>query len=143
MSSASGTDGNYNLTFIDGSLTINKASLTATANNVTRTYDGTANGNSSGITITGMVNNEASSVVNQTNLAFDNGSTRNAGSYALNASGLTAQNYDITYTAGNLTINKANATVTANSSNVTYNGQVQTVTGFTATDLVNGETAAV
>ncbi|NJS37566.1 MAG: S-layer family protein, partial [Brachymonas sp.] len=134
---------NYNVTLQTASGSISKAGLTATANNVNRTYDGTSNGNSSGVTITGMVGGEASSVVNQSNLAFDNGSTRNAGSYTLNASGLTAQNYDIAYTSGNLTVNKANATVTANSSNVTYNGQVQTVTGFTATDLVNGETAAV
>ncbi|HEX5382256.1 MAG TPA: YDG domain-containing protein, partial [Acinetobacter sp.] len=44
---------------------------------------------------------------------------------------------------GALNIAKAQATVTANSSNTVYNGQDQTVSGFTASGLVNGETASV
>ena len=37
--SASGTAGNYNLTFVDGALTINKAALAITGNSDTKTYN--------------------------------------------------------------------------------------------------------
>ena len=82
-----------------------------------------------------------------------NFSQANAGSslgYTLSnlaLSGNDATNYLLSggtsYSGNDGQINKANATVTANSSTVTYTGQAQSVTGFTATGLVNNETAAV
>src|SRR6218665_2206359 len=67
------------------------------------------------------------------------------GSYAIdvNASSLSAANYDFVVAGGTLTIDKASATVIANSSAVTYNGQLQSVSGYTVTGLVNGEDASV
>ncbi|WP_218187060.1 MBG domain-containing protein [Pseudomonas sp. 21C1] len=142
--SASGTDGNYALTFVDGALTIDKAALTVTAADASKTYDGLAFTGGNGVSYSGFVNGENADVLGGT-LTYG-GSAQgavNAGSYALNVSGLSADNYAISYTAGSLNVDKAAATVTANSGQVTYNGQQQSITGFTATGLVNGETADV
>ncbi|MCM5559547.1 MBG domain-containing protein, partial [Pleomorphomonas sp. JP5] len=70
-----------------------------------------------------LVNGETASVLGGT-LAY--GGTAdgaiNAGSYTLTAFGLTSGNYDISYVAGALTVNKAALTVTANSASKTYDG---------------------
>jgi len=145
---ASGTDGNYNLTFVNGSLVIGKAHLTVTANNAIKTY-GDANPALS-TTVSGFVNNETLLSANVTGAgAATTAATAltGAGTATITAGvgTLAASNYDFNTNLvnGTLTINKANATVTANSSNVTYNGVSQSVSGFTASGLVNGETAAV
>ncbi|WP_446718640.1 MBG domain-containing protein [Halomonas sp. N3-2A] len=59
---ASGTDGNYDLTFVDGALTIDKATATVTANSNTTTYNGGLQ-NVSGFTATGLVGGENASVL--------------------------------------------------------------------------------
>jgi trimeric autotransporter adhesin len=136
-----GTGGNnYNLTLQTASGSISKAQLSATANNVIRTYDGTTNGNSNGVTITGYVNNETSSVVNQAGLNFSNQNARNAGGYTLAASGLAAQNYDFAYTNGNLTISKANLTISAVTDSRQYTGLAGSNAAPTATKLGAGDT---
>jgi hypothetical protein len=135
---ASGTDGNYNLSFIDGNLVIAKANATVTANSGNLTYNGQTQ-TVSGFTASGLVNGESESVLTGVTAG---GSGKNAGSYATTASG-TDGNYTLSFVNGNLVIAKANATVTANSGSGTYNGQTQTVSGFTASGLVNGETESV
>jgi filamentous hemagglutinin family protein len=135
---ASGTDTNYNLTFVNGALTINKANATVTANSSITTYSGVAQ-SVSGFTATGLVNNETTSVLSGVTAS---GSGINAGTYTSTANG-TDSNYNLTFVNGALTINKANATITANRSTTTYNGLSQSVNGFTATGLVNAETASV
>ena len=146
-STASGTDTNYNLTFVNGALTINKAHLTVTANNASKTY-GDANPSLSA-TVSGFVNNEslATSGVTGAGAATTTATAlTGAGTATITAGAgtLTASNYDFTNLVnGTLTIGKANATVTANSNNVTYSGVSQSVSGFTATGLVNGESASV
>ena len=137
-STASGTDSNYNLTFVNGALTINKANATVTANSGTTIYNGLSQ-SVSGFTATGLVNNETTSVLSGVTAS---GSGTNAGTYTSTASG-TDSNYNLTFVNGALTINKANATVTANSSTTTYSGVAQSVSGFTATGLVNNETTSV
>ncbi|MFG6179639.1 MBG domain-containing protein, partial [Halomonas sp. THAF12] len=136
---ASGTDGNYDLTFIDGGLTIDKALATVTANSDTVTYNG-SNQSVSGFTASGLVGGEDESVL--TGVATSGGTGTNAGRYVHTASG-TDGNYALTFIDGGLTIDKATATVTANSDTVTYNGSVQNVTGFTASGLVGGEDEGV
>ncbi|CDM42558.1 MULTISPECIES: MBG domain-containing protein [Pseudomonadaceae] len=142
--SATGTDVNYNLTFVDGTLTIDKAALSVTANDASKTYDGLAFTGGNGVSYSGFVNGEDVGVLGGTLLY--GGSAQgavNAGNYGLGVSGLSADNYAISYTTGSLNVGKAQATITANSGQVTYNGQQQSITGFTASGLVNGETATV
>ncbi|POB02535.1 beta strand repeat-containing protein, partial [Halopseudomonas oceani] len=136
---ASGTDGNYELNFVDGALTINKAKATVTAHSGTTTYNGTEQ-SVDGFTVEGLVNGEDVSVL--TGVTTSGGKGTNAGSYTLTASG-TDGNYELSFVNGALTINKAKATVTANSGTTTYNGTEQSVDGFTVDGLVNGEDASV
>tara|TARA_R110001606_G_scaffold108853_1_gene234092 strand:- start:560 stop:5311 length:4752 start_codon:yes stop_codon:yes gene_type:complete len=136
---ANGSDGNYELTFVDGTLTINKAQATVTANSGTTTYNGTEQ-SVDGFTVDGLVNGEDQSVL--TGVTTSGGKGTNVGSYTLTASG-TDGNYELAFVDGTLTINKAQATVTANSGTTTYNGTEQSVSGFTVDGLVNGEDASV
>ncbi|MCM5556023.1 MBG domain-containing protein, partial [Pleomorphomonas sp. NRK KF1] len=136
------TSGNYDISYVAGALTVNKAALTVTANSAAKTYDGLAYSGGNGVTYAGLVNGETSSVLGGT-LAYGGTSqgAANAGSYTLTASGLTSGNYDISYVAGALTVNKAALTVTANSAAKTYDGLAYSGgNGVTYAGLVNGET---
>ena len=117
---------------------IAKANVVVTANSGNTTYNGQSQ-RVDGFTATGLVNGETASVLTQVSAS---GSGTNAGSYTSTASG-TDNNYNLSFKDGSLDIAKANVVVTANSGNTTYNGQSQRVDGFTATGLVNGETASV
>ncbi|MDD2230775.1 MAG: MBG domain-containing protein, partial [Candidatus Cloacimonetes bacterium] len=135
---ASGVDGNYNLTFVDGALTITKANATVTANSDTKTYNGTSQ-SITGYTVSGLVNGENASVLDSVTLS---GSGTNVGTYTISGTG-SDNNYNLSFANGALTITKANATVTANSDTKTYNGTSQSITGYTVSGLLNGENASV
>ncbi len=138
------TASNYAISYSDGSLTINKAPLTVTALNASKTYDGQIYSGGNGVSYSGFVNGETATSLNGT-LAYSGSAQAavNAGTYSILPTGLTAANYDINFASGTLSVNKANATVTANSDAYVYNGQARQASGFTATGLVNGETATV
>ncbi|MEA1671883.1 MBG domain-containing protein [Nitrospirillum sp. BR 11163] len=130
------TSANYDISYVAGTLTVNKAALTVTANTTTVTYGQTP---TLGASYSGFVNGETASVLGGTLTV--SGAGTNAGSYTLTLGGLTAANYDISYIAGTLTVNKAALTVTANTTTVTY-GQTPTL-GASYSGFVNGETASV
>ncbi|MDP2145060.1 MAG: GLUG motif-containing protein, partial [Gallionella sp.] len=114
--------------------------LTVTANDASKTYDGLAYNGGAGVTYSVT---PSMSLGTLSYTGASQGAT-NAGSYAITASGLTSnQSYLISFVDGTLTVSKANATVTANSGSGTYSGVAQSVNGFTASGLVNGETASV
>jgi len=136
---ASGTDSNYNITFVDGALKIAKAKATVTANSLNTVYNG-QNQSVNGFSATGLVGGEDESVL--TGISTTGGQGKNAGSYSHTALG-TDSNYDLTFVGGALEIAKAKATVIANSLNTVYNGQNQSVNGFSATGLVGGEDESV
>ncbi|WP_170829077.1 MBG domain-containing protein, partial [Pseudomonas sp. 21C1] len=133
------TASNYDISYNAGSLNVAKAQATVTANSGQMTYNGQQQ-SITGFTASGLVNGETASVLS--GVSTSGGSGTNAGSYSHSASG-TDGNYELTFADGSLTIDKAQATVTANSGQVIYNGQQQSVSGFTASGLVNGETASV
>ena len=118
--SGNANDGNYNLTFRDGTLTIDKAHLTVTADNQRRLY-GQANPAFTQ-TISGYVNGEDATSAGLTGSASgSNAATTNTGvgSYAITGSTgtLSAANYDFTATNGTLTIDRRLVTVTAEAKN--------------------------
>ncbi|MDI1225447.1 GLUG motif-containing protein [Acinetobacter sp.] len=135
---AKGTDKNYELTFVDGSLDIAKAKATVTANSLNTVYNGKEQ-SVSGFTASGLVNGETESVLTDVSAKATG---KDAGQYANKAKGKD-KNYELTFIDGLLDIAKAKATITANSLNTVYNGKEQTVSGFTASGLVNGETESV
>ncbi len=95
---------NYVITYVDGSLTVNKAPLTIAVNGVTKNYDGVPFSGGSAI-YSGFVNGEGLSALSGT-LVYGGSAqgTRNPGVYSIAASGLTSANYDITYVDGRLAI---------------------------------------
>ena len=112
MITASGrTSTNYTITYVAGNLTVTPASLTITANSVSRVYGATDP--VLGASYSGFVNGETSIVLGGTLSVVDSDAapTTGVGSYAgvITASGRTSTNYTITYVAGNLTVTPARA----------------------------------
>jgi hypothetical protein len=133
----------YAVNFVDaGTLTVDPAQLTVTANNDSKTYNGVGYSSGNGVSYAGFVNGENSSALSGT-LAY--GGTAqgaiNAGSYAITASGLTSGNYDISYDPGTLTVNKAALAITADNETQTY-GSPYAFTGseFAVSGLIGGDT---
>ena len=124
LSLGNNTAGDYTLTGATGSVTVNLAALTVTANSQSMTYGGSLPANSVGYS--GFVNSEDASVLGGS-LSYsylDAGNNPvtpvHAGSYAIVASGLTSSNYTISYVNGTLTINKATPSGTVGPDSITY-----------------------
>ncbi|OCL86790.1 Heme/hemopexin-binding protein precursor [Aliarcobacter thereius] len=141
--------GNYEITYVDGTLTVDKANLVVRADSHHVTYDGKAHNKASEHTVTyiGFVGNEGVSVLDGT-LDFDYSGTDtniiNAGVYTILPKGYSSLNYDISYETGVLDIDKVSVTVKANNDNVTYKGseykyEDTNKTGLIYNGFVNGE----
>jgi hypothetical protein len=105
------SNGNYVFAQAAGSssaLSITPAALSVTTSNASKTYDGLAYSGGNGVSYSGFVNGETSSVLGG-GLSYGGTAQNaiNAGSYSLLAQGLTSSNYSISYTAGSLTVNPA------------------------------------
>ena len=122
--------GNKNYSAKAGSVTtkINKANLTITADNKTMTYGGAVPTYT--YTGTGFVNGETASVLggtasytvkNSSGTAVTISKTTNAGTYTITPSGLSSNNYNITYKAGTLTIGQETNPITVTNKTV-YTG---------------------
>lgn len=120
---------------------IDKAPLTVTAKPKTITYgDAPAN---DGVEYAGFVNSENKSVLTGTvDYAYNYTQFGNVGCYTITPSGLTSSNYNITFTAGTLTVNKATLTITADNKSVTY-GEAAPEYTVSYSGFVNSETASV
>jgi len=142
---------NYNIAYVNGSLTVTKAALTVTASPETKTYGQTVlfGSGSTLFTSTGLQNGEA---VGSVTLAVSgNGGADTAavaGSpYTITPSAaaggtFNAGNYSITYDNGQLTVNKASLTVTATGPAMTYGTALTTgssTVNFSTAGLVNSE----
>ncbi len=121
---------NYNLVFVGANLVINKAPLSVTANDDSKTYNGVAYSGGNGVVYSSFVNFENESVLGGA-LVFGGNSqgATNAGTYIITPSGLTSGNYEITFNSGALTVNKANATIDVPDVTFTYDGDSHGVTG--------------
>ncbi|MEC8787268.1 MAG: MBG domain-containing protein, partial [Pseudomonadota bacterium] len=121
-SSASGSGlSNYNISYVSGTLDVNPADLTITANNDSKVYDAVGYTGGNGVVYSGFVNGEDDSVLSGT-LAFggDSQGATNVGSYTIEASGLSSGNYNIAYVDGSLDITPADLTITADNQFKTY-----------------------
>jgi hypothetical protein len=137
------TPGNYAIVYTNGTLTVNRAGLTVTANNAARTY-GAANPAFS-VSYSGFVNNETVSVVSGVpGFSTPATVTSGIGGYAITPllGTLTAANYSFgPFNNGTLTINPAALGITASNLSKTY-GQNVTFAGteFAANGLLNSDT---
>ncbi|MEJ0032731.1 MAG: MBG domain-containing protein [Bacteroidota bacterium] len=137
----SGTTGNYAFNFVGGTLTVNKATATVTADNKVRTY-GATNPTFS-LTYSGLMNGENSSVID----VLPNGATTATGTTSvqnvpITVSGGSDNNYAFTYISGVLTITKTPLTATADDKSRPY-GSANPANTITYTGFKNGETATV
>ena len=136
---------NYTFSFVNGSLTINPATLTVTANNTNRVY-GAANPVFTA-SYTGFVNGDTVSVLSGapslTTTATASSSV--AGSpYTITAAQgtLSAANYTFSFVNGTLTVTPATLTVTANNTNRIY-GAANPAFTASYTGFQNGDTTSV
>ncbi|MBS0249250.1 MAG: hypothetical protein JSR61_21760, partial [Proteobacteria bacterium] len=141
-SNAQGTGlGNYNITYVDGALTVNKASLIVYVGNAYKGYGNTYTGSVNDYSISGLKN--ADSVSSVTLSSAGAAATANAGNYTLagsNAQGTGLSNYNVMYSDGSLTVSKAILTITAaNGTKVYGTDKVFSGTEFTVTGLKNSD----
>ena len=100
--------GNYAVNYVDGMLSIDPATLTVTANDANRDYDGTEYFGGNGVVYSGFVNDEADDVLTGT-IGYSGNSQGAvaAGNYVITPEGLSATNYVFDYVDGSLTIDQA------------------------------------
>ncbi|TXD85880.1 hypothetical protein FUT87_14895, partial [Mitsuaria sp. TWR114] len=139
--------GNYVIVQAPGNataLSITPAPLTITANGASKGYDALAFAGGNGVTYSGFVNGETSSVLSGT-LSYG-GSAQgavNAGSYGILPQGLSSGNYAVSFAPGLLTVTPASLLIAATPVSKTYDGTMSasgspTVTGLMGSDSVSG-----
>lgn len=130
----------YILTYINGSLTVNKAHATAKVNDVEKTY-GTTTPNFQ-ITYEGLKNGESEPVWNiAPTISCSANESSSAGVYKISATG-EAKNYNMDFIDGTLTINKVPLSITPNPASRKY-GDANPEFSYTASGFVNGENESV
>ena len=131
-STASGTAGNYNLSFVDGTLTISQRPITVTADNQSKVY-----GNADPLLTYAVT---SGSLVSGDNLSgvLTRAEGEAVGSYTINASALANGNYLITANNGTLTISlQLNSTPLTAAITSASQASTQAVSaGFVAGDTV-------
>jgi gliding motility-associated-like protein len=129
ITATGGTADNYDVTNIDGTLTVSKAPLTVTANDKAKTY-----GDSDPVldyTTTGtLYYSDDYSVISGISLNTVTGASATYGTHTIAVSGSSADNYDVTQLSGTLTVSKASLAVTANDKAKVY-GATDPVTDYT------------
>jgi hypothetical protein len=134
-------DGNYAVSYVVGSVTVDRAPLTAWVDG-TQVYGGSPSYAVS--SFTGFVNGDGNGVVSGPPVCTTSvPSSAGAGSYLLTLTachGLLAANYTIAYADNGFTVKPALLTITASSPTMTYGGAVPAITpGYSG--LVNNDSA--
>jgi len=130
---------NYSITFLNGTLSVIPAPLTVKADDQTRVY-GQANPTFTA-SYSGFVNDDsASSLTGTQSLGTAATAGSGAGAYAITVSGLSSNNYSITFVGGTLTVNPAPLTISADPKSKVY-GQANPALTASYTGFVNGDSA--
>jgi hypothetical protein len=134
---------NYDLRFVDGTLTVNKVPLTVKTDDELKTY-GDPNPSFT-YSLNGFVNGDtqATATSGSASCSSNAGQGAGVGSYAIDCSqgSLTASNYSINYSQGTLTVSKAPLTVKADDKSRTYGDQNPNFT-YSLNGLINGDTTS-
>ncbi|WP_198673064.1 MBG domain-containing protein, partial [Algoriphagus litoralis] len=128
-------DANYSITLVDGELEVTQAGLIITATDKTKIY-GEANPELT-FTYTGLVNGDEK-VATEPSISTTATQNSGVGTYPINLTGGSDQNYAITLVAGELEVTQAGLTITATDKTKIY-GQENPILTFTYTGLVNGD----
>ena len=127
-----------------GTLTVNTATLTVTANSATKTYGDTVTFAGTEFTTDGLVNGDSVSSVTLTSDGAAATAQVSGSPYAIVASdavGSGLSNYTISYTNGSLTVTPATLIVTANNTTMVLGGPVPTFSAYYI-GLVKGDTVS-
>ena len=119
ITAANGTADNYDVTNINGTLTVSKASLTVTANNKAKVY-GEGDPVPDYIPSGTLYYTDSYSVISGVSLNTETGASATFGTHTIAAGDGTAENYDVTHVNGTLTVAKAELKVTANDKSKIY-----------------------
>ena len=127
----------YEIEFVEGKLTVLPKKLTVTALNDTIVYgDEPSN---AGVEYSGFVVIDNEKSLNGSLVySYDYKQYGNVGEYSVTPSGLTADNYEIEFVAGKLSVEPKEISVAWGESSFTYNG-TEHVTAATAEGLVNSD----
>ncbi|HYH58381.1 MAG TPA: MBG domain-containing protein [Thermoleophilaceae bacterium] len=127
--------GNYDLTFINGDLTITKRAITVTADDKTKVYGSNDPALTRAIITGSLVDGDTLTG------AITRATGENVGAYTITRGTLTAgSNYDLTFIPGELTITKRPLTVTAADKTKVYGSNDPALTrAITAGSLVDGD----
>ena len=132
---------NYTISYTGADLTISAKALTVTANANTITYGDAPADN--GVTYSGFVNDETASVLGgELAYTYNYAQYGDVGSYTITPSGLTSDNYAITFKAGTLTVVKREVTLAWANTSFLYDGSSH-APAATAGNLVNDDVIAV
>ena len=126
---------NYDISFVDGTLTISKKFLSVTADSKNKTYDGNVFSDFT-VTVSGLAETD---VIDQVIPAFSFGEAEgkaSAGVYTIlpaakTTSGAKYKNYEISFASGTLNIAKRVIVISADAKAKTYDGHL--FSGFTVT----------
>ena len=130
---------NYNITTVNGTLTISKATLQITPNDATRMYG--ADNPQFTLSYSGLKNNENEPEWITEPIITTTATKESAtGNYAIQIASAEARNYTLEKKAGTLTITKAPLSVGVNSCSRKY-GETNPTFGLYYSGLLNGETA--
>jgi hypothetical protein len=151
-SNANGTGlSNYNITYADGGLTVNKANLTITANDTSKAYGTTLNFLGNEFTTNGLLNSDQ--ITSADIASAGSANTAMNGTYGIdisNASGSGLSNYNIAYQSGMMTVGMPDAgipqtvVITSQQPSSFDSGNVSAVlTENTATKLIHKQIAGV
>jgi uncharacterized protein involved in high-affinity Fe2+ transport len=133
-------DGNYTISYLPGTLTVNPVGLTITANNQSKAYGAVLPALTVGYS--GFVNGDtAASLTTRPTVTTTATASSAVGTYPITASGAVDANYTISYASGTLTVTPAGLTITANNQSKAYAATVPTLT-LSYSGFVNGDTAA-
>lgn len=135
---ASGTGlENYDITYVDGTLTVGKAGLVIRALDGGKTYG--QQGGLAGYDVEGLLNGDTVSSADLSSAGT--AATAIVGAYAITVDGATGAglgNYDITYVDGVLTVGRAGLVIRAHDA-IRNLGQAIVLDGFTAEGLLNDD----
>ena len=132
--------GNYNVSYVNGTFTIDRAAVTVTADDKTKVY-GDADPEHFTATVTGLQNGDAESVISYTCTRAEG---EDVGTYDITASGAATQgNYTVTYEEGTFKITPAEVTVTPNAGQTKVYGEADPELTATVTGLQNGDAESV
>jgi hypothetical protein len=138
ITASGAVDSNYTITYTPGTLTVNPAALTITANPQTSVYGSALPALTA--SYSGFVNGDTSSAVTGLTVTTPATAASNVGGYAITPANGTSIDYTITFVPGTLTITPATLTYNATPISQTYGTPVAT-TG-TVTGYVLGQNAA-